>query len=89
MKITQLAFLGLHFFLKFLTRCMHILMQLELVKLVTSYKPLIAGANVSERIDKIIKNLLLSPMPAQVWLQALSQFDLLSLEFPAFQNCLH
>lgn len=38
---------------------------LELVKLVTSYKPLIAGANVSERIDKIIKNLLLSPMPAQ------------------------
>ncbi|BFG37079.1 hypothetical protein CerSpe_233530 [Prunus speciosa] len=38
---------------------------LELVKLVTSYKPLIAGANVSERIDKIIKSLLLSPMPAQ------------------------
>ncbi|VVA12817.1 PREDICTED: exportin-5 [Prunus dulcis] len=38
---------------------------LELVKLVTSYKPLIAGVNVSERIDKIIKNLLLSPMPAQ------------------------
>ncbi|XP_062005210.1 protein HASTY 1 isoform X1 [Rosa rugosa] len=38
---------------------------LELIKFVTSYKPVIAGAKVSERIDTIIKSLLLSPMPAQ------------------------
>ncbi|CAN6582061.1 unnamed protein product [Malus baccata var. baccata] len=38
---------------------------LELIKLVALYKPLIAGSKVSERIDTIIKSLLLSPMPAQ------------------------
>ncbi|XP_004291993.1 PREDICTED: protein HASTY 1 [Fragaria vesca subsp. vesca] len=38
---------------------------LELIKFVTSYKPVIAGAKVSERIDTIIKSLLLSPMPSQ------------------------
>ncbi|XP_050384104.1 protein HASTY 1 [Argentina anserina] len=38
---------------------------LELIKFVTSYKPVIAGAKVSERIETIIKSLLLSPTPAQ------------------------
>ncbi|XP_068317682.1 protein HASTY 1-like isoform X2 [Pyrus communis] len=38
---------------------------LELIKLVALYKPLIAGSKVSERIETIIKSLLLSPMPAQ------------------------
>lgn len=45
-----------------------LLMQLELVRFVASYKPLIAGAKVSERTIAIIKHLLLSQMPAQVWL---------------------
>ncbi|XP_075659469.1 protein HASTY 1 [Castanea sativa] len=38
---------------------------LELVRFVASYKPLIAGAKVSERTIAIIKHLLLSQMPAQ------------------------
>ncbi|PON73945.1 Exportin [Parasponia andersonii] len=38
---------------------------LELVKFIASYKPLIAGAKVSERIDAIIKSLLLSSMQPQ------------------------
>ncbi|XP_062084573.1 protein HASTY 1 [Humulus lupulus] len=38
---------------------------LELTKFIASYKPLIAGAKVSERIDAIIKNLLLSSMQPQ------------------------
>jgi exportin-5 len=38
---------------------------LELVKFVASYKPLIAGAKVSERTIAIIKHLSLSQMPAQ------------------------
>ncbi|XP_048324351.2 protein HASTY 1 isoform X2 [Ziziphus jujuba] len=38
---------------------------LELIKFIASYKPLIAGIKVSERIDTIIKTLLLSSMPAQ------------------------
>jgi hypothetical protein len=46
-------------------------MQLELIRFVASYKPLIASAKVSERIITIIKHLLLSQMPAQVWLQTL------------------
>ncbi|KAM1222964.1 hypothetical protein ACFX2J_010422 [Malus domestica] len=37
----------------------------KLIRLVALYKPLIAGSKVSERIDTIIKSLLLSPMPAQ------------------------
>ena len=54
-------------------------MQLELIKFIASYKPLIAGAKVSERIDAIIKNLLLSSMQPQVWFLILSHFGLLSL----------
>ncbi|KAL5566976.1 hypothetical protein UlMin_030140 [Ulmus minor] len=38
---------------------------MELIKFIASYKPLIAGAKVSERIDAIIKTLLVSSMPAQ------------------------
>ncbi|KAG6646453.1 protein HASTY 1 [Carya illinoinensis] len=37
----------------------------ELIRFIASYKPLIAGANVSERIITIIKHLLLSQMPSQ------------------------
>lgn len=66
-----------------------ILLQLELIRFVTSYKPVIAGAKVSERIDTIIKNLLLSPMPAQVSLQALSQFHVSSSELSAFYYLLN
>lgn len=59
-------------------------MQLELIKFIASYKPLIAGAKVSERIDAIIKNLLLSSMQPQVWLLMLSLFGLLSLQLSSF-----
>jgi hypothetical protein len=52
----------------FLLLMCNLLMQLELVKFVASYKPLIAGAKVSERTIAIIKHLSLSQMPAQVWL---------------------
>ncbi|MBA0816826.1 hypothetical protein Gohar_001447, partial [Gossypium harknessii] len=38
----------------------------ELIKFIASNKPLVAGAKVSERIIMIIKNLLNSPMPAEV-----------------------
>ncbi|KHN43232.1 Protein HASTY 1 [Glycine soja] len=38
---------------------------LELIRLVSSYKPLIAATKVSEKIDTIIKDLLLSPAPTQ------------------------
>ncbi|PON69489.1 Exportin [Trema orientale] len=38
---------------------------LELAKFIASYKPLIAGAKVSERIDAIIKSLFLSSMQPQ------------------------
>ncbi|KAF3454376.1 hypothetical protein FNV43_RR04823 [Rhamnella rubrinervis] len=38
---------------------------LELIKFIASYKPLVAGIKVSERIDTIIKSLLLSSMPTQ------------------------
>ncbi|XP_004494659.1 protein HASTY 1 [Cicer arietinum] len=38
---------------------------LELIKFVASYKPLIAAAKVSEKIDTIIKSFLLSPAPTQ------------------------
>ncbi|KAI4301872.1 hypothetical protein L6164_035110 [Bauhinia variegata] len=38
---------------------------LELIRFVASYKPLIAAAKISEKIDAIIKNLLLTPAPAQ------------------------
>ncbi|XVE89810.1 hypothetical protein DITRI_Ditri20bG0024300 [Diplodiscus trichospermus] len=37
----------------------------ELIKFISSNKPLVAGAKVSERIIMIIKNILNSPMPAQ------------------------
>lgn len=46
-------------------------MQLDLVKLVASNKPLIAGVKVSERITAIIKVLLSSPRPTQVCLRML------------------
>lgn len=59
-------------------------MQLELIKFIASYKPLIAGIKVSERIDTIIKTLLLSSMPAQVRLQTLCLSELLLLDLPAF-----
>lgn len=55
-------------FLGFCLMMCDLLMQLELVRFVASYKPLIAGAKVSERSIAIIKHLLLSQMPAQVWL---------------------
>ncbi|XP_039686787.1 protein HASTY 1 [Medicago truncatula] len=38
---------------------------LELIRFVASYKPLIAAAKVSEKIDTIIKSFLLSPSPSQ------------------------
>ncbi|KAJ1417073.1 Exportin-1/Importin-beta-like [Sesbania bispinosa] len=38
---------------------------LELIRFVSSYKPLIAAAKVSEKIDTIIKSFLLSPAPTQ------------------------
>ncbi|KAJ7978054.1 Protein HASTY 1 [Quillaja saponaria] len=38
---------------------------LELIRSVASYKPIVAGAKVSDRIIAIIKNLLLSTVPAQ------------------------
>ncbi|XP_061348450.1 protein HASTY 1 isoform X2 [Gastrolobium bilobum] len=38
---------------------------LELIKFVSSYKPLIAAAKVSEKIDTVIKRLLISPAPTQ------------------------
>lgn len=54
-------------------------MQLELIKFIASYKPLIAGAKVCERIDAIVKSLLLSSN-SQVCLLILPFFGLLSLE---------
>ncbi|CAK8544722.1 unnamed protein product [Lathyrus sativus] len=39
--------------------------MLELIKFVASYKPLIAAAKVSERVDTIIKSFLVSPAPNQ------------------------
>lgn len=54
-------------------------MQLELIKFIASYKPLIAAIKVSERTDTIVKRVLLSSMPAQVWLQILSYFLFLCL----------
>ncbi|KAK2419191.1 protein HASTY [Trifolium repens] len=38
---------------------------LELIKFVASYKPLIAAAKVSEKIDTIMKSFLVSPAPTQ------------------------
>ncbi|RDX99328.1 Protein HASTY 1, partial [Mucuna pruriens] len=38
---------------------------LELIRFVSSYKPLIAATKVSEKIDTIIKGLLVSPAPTQ------------------------
>ncbi|XP_058738613.1 protein HASTY 1-like [Vicia villosa] len=38
---------------------------LELIKFVASYKPLIAAAKASERVDTIIKSFLVSPAPNQ------------------------
>lgn len=42
------------------------LVQSELMRLVASFKPLIASAKISERIFSIIKSLVVSPMPVQV-----------------------
>lgn len=38
---------------------------LELIRFVSSYKPLIAATKVSEKIDTIVKGLLVSPAPTQ------------------------
>lgn len=44
------------------------LMQLELIRIIASIKPLIAAANISGRITAIIKSIMLAAVPAQVWL---------------------
>lgn len=41
-------------------------MQLELIRLMASFKPVIAVTKVSDRIIMIIKSLLLAPLPSQV-----------------------
>jgi hypothetical protein len=43
-----------------------LLMQTELMRLVASFKPLIAGAKISERILSIIKSIPNSQIPVQV-----------------------
>lgn len=60
-----------------------LLLQSELIRFIASYKPLIAGANVSERIITIIKHLLFSQMPSQVWT---CLYDLSFLELPDLQH---
>lgn len=46
------------------------LMQLDLIRLVASSKPFVAGARVSERIDTVLKSLMHSPSQTQVYLFA-------------------
>jgi len=43
-----------------------LLKQLELIRFVSSYKPVIAATKVSEKIDTVIKGFLVSPAPTQV-----------------------
>lgn len=42
------------------------IMQLELIRFITSVKPLLAAARVSERITEVIKGLMLVPEPTKV-----------------------
>lgn len=50
-------------------------MQLELIRFITSVKPLLAAAKVSERVTEVIKNLMLVPEPTKVLDDLLGVFN--------------